>query len=197
MGDLRKTSAQRLKGEQSEALRQLADDLMAYCETAGQAGVEAGSLTDGLEKIAGGQLAPEVLQVMMHQRPEPGDQTDRSHGFLMRVLGPDATVQRWTSGEGYASGVSLELDANDVRSLARSLAQAQPEQLPINLYADRITDVRIKVLNHEAAIQARRFAGKTAATHGEQQRLFDQLAEALSGISRRVLIEGASPDDER
>ncbi len=51
--------------------------------------------------------------------------------------------------------------------------------LPANLHAEELTDLVVRVLGHEKAVQARRFAGMSRATHADAQVRFDQLLRAL------------------
>lgn len=189
LGEVSKTSAQRRKGEQSEALKQLADDLFARAEGPARDGVEADNLTDALEKLGSGDLAPETLTVMLHQRPEVGS-PGASGGFLLRLDGVAASNAVWTSDRGYTDRVVLRLRPEDVGAVAMELASATPDELPINLYADELNDVVISVLDHKVNIQARRFAGMEPGQHGEKQQRFDAIVDSLARLGQRVLAEG-------
>ena len=79
-----------------------------------------------------------------------------------------------------------ELDPEEFTALVRDLARADLPGLPPNLYQDQYTDVVVKVLNRRAQINARRFAGMTAETHGSKQERFDTVLEQLRALQRRL-----------
>jgi hypothetical protein len=92
--------------------------------------------------------------------------------------------------------LAIELPAETVFNLARSLSDAHLEELPINLYASVYTDFSVQVLAHRKSIQARDFAGLRAGSHGGLQERFDALVEELSQLHEEVLVSGrpVSPD---
>jgi hypothetical protein len=180
------------EGEQSATLRELAESVFRICEEPAHSGVEAESLTDGLEKISRGELAPETLAVMLHRKPELAAPPDEGGGFLLRVSGRTARTELYTRASGYAAPLLLELGAAQIEGLAAELAARHPERLPANLYATEYTDLEIAVLDRRVSVQARGFTGMTAATHGERQADFDAIFATLSRLQERVAREGAS-----
>jgi hypothetical protein len=177
------------EGEQSAALQGLAESLFRICEAPARTGVEAESLTDGLEKISRGELAPETLTVMLHRKPELAAPRKDSGGFLLRVSGRTVRTQLYSRASGYAAPTALELAESEVEALAGQLAARHPERLPENLYAPDYTDLSIEVLNRKVSVQARQFTGMTAATHGERQTDFDAIFATLSHLEERVARE--------
>jgi len=184
-----KRAAQIGKGEQSAELKQLAEDLLDACEKPGQAGTVAVDLADGLEKVAGGVLAPETLSVMLHRKAEQGTDADNS-GFLLRVSGGLATSRRYDAAGRLLDPVSLMLGPAEVATLARELREPRLAELPLNLFAQDYKDLSIEVLNHRKSIQARRFDGITATTHADDQAEFEQIYNSLLELHLRVLSAG-------
>lgn len=196
VGEASKRVTQLEQGKQSRELKRLAREIFALCEEPARSGVTAGSLSDGLWKISRGELAPEALRALVHRKPESGS----TEGFLLRLDGPRAETQSYTTSGGYADLVVLNLRSEEVAELAGALAEADPDLLPPNLYAEDYTDLTLRVLGREKSVQARRFAGMEPTTQGERQRDFDRLFEALRALHLRVLSEGrrqpAPPEPE-
>jgi hypothetical protein len=185
---LRKEVAQLSVGEQSAALRRLAGAILAACEEPARAGIEAADLADGLAKVAAGRLAPEVLRVTFQRRPERAS-VGRA-GLVLEVNRARATSRRPGADGGQERAVSVALPPAELASLAGSLAQADPASFPTNLWAGDYTDLTVAVLGHGRTVQARRFTGMSAATHGARQRAFDDVCERLLALERRVRREG-------
>lgn len=184
-----KQAVQVRKGELSAELMQLAADLLDTCEIPGKVGATAVDLADGLEKVAGGVLASETLSVMLHRKPESGAEAG-DPGFLTRVSGRLATSRGYDAAGRLLDPVSLMLSPADVAALARELAKAGLADLPLNLFATDYRDLSVSVLDHEASVQARRFAGMTPTTHAGHQVGFEQIYDTLYELHLRVLSAG-------
>lgn len=184
-----KQAVQMRKGELSAELKQLADDLLDACEKPGQAGTAAVDLADGLEKVAGGVLAPETFSVMLHRKVEQGAETG-DPGFLLRLSGGLATSHAYDTAGRLQDAVSLKLGAAEVAAVARDLAKLSLAELPLNLFAPDYNDLSVEVLNHNKSVQARRFAGMTPTTDAENQARFERIYDALYRLHVRVLGEG-------
>lgn len=187
LGGHEKHVVQLAKGRQSPVLKKLAEDLLAICERPGRSGLGASGLQDGLRKIARGELAPEAWVVVLHSKPE---EPQARPGFLLTISGAQATARAYAASTGYGDEFTLSLGSSEVRALAGQLAARDPAAWPVNLYATAYADLSLRVLNHEKAIQARRFAGLGPATHGEHQKAFDRAFLALERIHRKVLVRG-------
>jgi hypothetical protein len=157
-------------------------------EEAGRAGPSAPSLTAGLAAIAHGELAPELLTIHVLRRSEA---SGPATGWRFRLEDDRVTLELGAESRPR----TFRLEAAEVAALAGRLAAASPEDLPGNLWAPDYTDLQIGVLNHVQSIQARQFAGMTAATQGERQQRFDRLWEVLDGLRQR-LTAGAAEADE-
>ncbi len=185
-----KQVAQTTKGESSEPFQQLADRLFEICREPAKSGITAADLSDGLDKIASGELAPEVLQLTMNRKP---DRDESEEGWLLRIRGPQAVTRSFVPRQGYGSPVRLRLDAEALSTLARLLADQDMADLPINLFAEHYTTVKLEVLNRKSQVEARRFGGMEPTQHGQQQERFDRVVSELGRLHRRVLAEG-EPD---
>ena len=186
LGGTAKRVNQLAEGERSEPLARLAAAVLDACEGVGQAGVSAGSLSDGLRKVATGELPPEVLRIDAHRE---GD-GPAAAGWLLTLEGGVITSRPYQGAAGYGEPRSLRLPPDEIALLARLYLGQGAEGLPFNLYADQYTDLAIEVLNRKVSVQARRFAGMTAETHGEKQQAFDRLVGFLAALHARTMTEG-------
>lgn len=180
---IEKQSFQLSEGRRSVALKELAEKILEQGAREGPAGLGADSLSDGLEKLARGALAPEALILQLQRLPEDPKASDG--GWLLRLEHGDAEVS-FSSAEGWSEPSRVPLAREDIAALAGRLAEAHPEDLPVNLYSTWYQDLEIRVLNRKVTLQARRFAGLTPETHGEKQERFDAMIEAIEGVKRRV-----------
>ena len=181
-----KESVQLIKGEQSPALKKLADDLLKIGEGPAAAGVTASSLKDGFEKIARGVLAPEACTIVVHRKPD-GTNAAGASGFLMQVSGVRVTTQPYDARTGYGDEIIRDLDVAEIQSLAREIAARDPAKWPVNLYARDYTDLSLRVLNHRKSIQARQFPNVGPGTYGKHQAGFDALLTALQRLNAKVM----------
>jgi hypothetical protein len=191
---IRKHVAQLQGGRQSEALAKLANRILEECRAPAASGVGAIDLNDGLGKVAEGVLAPEAFHLVVHRSAQDSGGGQREgENWLLRVNGRHASVRGSSKDPARDAPLVLELRADDLGRLARQLVAAAASDLPGNLYADQYTDLTVTVLNRRKHVQARRFAGLTAATHGEKQKSFDRLLGQLEELRRRV-SESGRPD---
>lgn len=190
LGRLSKRVVQRVKGKQSQEFKKLANQLFEICRKPSRQGIEASGLNDGLSKLAGDQLKPQSWQLMMHRRPDERSALEGNIGFLLRIAGDTVTSRNFDPAAGYTDPLELHLSESDLQQLARRLAELDPDGLPVNLYARDYTDLNIRLLNHRKSVQARQFAGMTAAAHGQAQKNFDAIYEALYQLHLRVINEG-------
>ena len=92
----------------------------------------------------------------------------------------------FTAGEGYGDERVVALDRPEVEAMARRMSEIGVQELPVNLWAEDYTDLRIEILNQREAIQARRFAGMTRSTNGDDQVAFDEIVRILEGVASRT-----------
>ncbi len=189
LGAAAKTVQQYAVGDQSPELDALARKLLSVCRDSGPKGVGASSLDDGLRKLASGALAPETFALILHLRSE-SRAGDAGESFILEVQGRRATDRPMPAGQKPPAPRSLLLPAGDFTSLVRLLADQHIAEIPVNVYADRYTDLRVTVLDRERSILARKFLNTTPQTHGEKQQAFDRVTAALHALHARVAKEG-------
>jgi len=151
---LSKQVAQLDGGRQSLEMRQLADEILKISEVQGRDGVEAENLQDALSKLATGELAPEVLNLVVYRKPDPEALQAGVSGWLFRVQGYQASAQP-LSPAGLKEPRLLDLDSASVRSLSSALAELEVGNLPLNLYADYYTDLSLKILQWKKSVNGR------------------------------------------
>lgn len=179
-----KQSYQLSRGRQDAALRELAGKVLAVAEELGPSGVAAASLEDGLAKLASGELAPEALTLQLQRQPE--DPKAPEGGWILRIEEGRAQISFNTPADGWTEPRRLPLAREEVAALARALAAADLDDLPVNLYSSFYEDFEVRVLNQRKILQARRFANVTPETHGDKQKRFDQLIAKLEELEARV-----------
>lgn len=184
LAGVEKQSYQLSRGRQSAELRDLAERLLAVGEDLGPSGVAAGSLEEGLDKIARGELAPEALTFQLQRQDE--DPRSSEGGWILRVEGSRAQLSFHSPETGWTDPRRVRLSPDELAGLARALLAARPEDLPGNLYSSWYQDLEIRVLNRKRSLQARRFANVTPETHGERQARFDRLIAALEELESRL-----------
>jgi hypothetical protein len=173
---------------QDPVLRRLAQEIFDVCEPLAGKGLGAADLGDGLRKLADGRLSAETFELLLHRKPET---PNRGDGFLLRIEGRAVSARRFTGAAGYDPARSLELTQAELMGLARVLVEKGVDASPLNLHATDYTDFQVAVLDRKKSVQARRFAGLTAQTHGERQRRFDEVLAALTALYQRTQEHGA------
>jgi hypothetical protein len=180
-----KQSVQVAEGRRFPELQALALEVLGRFRERGEAGVGAADLADGLRKVADGRLAPRTLSVLLHRKPDAAAVAAGEQGFLMRLEGRNLSVLPYRPGAGYGEPAARELAPEELSRLAALLAESGAGELPDNLWAEHYTDLVVTVLDREARVQARRFAGMTPATHPEAQPRFDRIYQALAELVLR------------
>jgi hypothetical protein len=197
LGSVAKTVQQFAVGDQSKELDALARKLLSVCREAASKAtpIGASSLDDGLSKVASGSLAPETFALILNRRAE-SKVGDAGESFILEIQGRRVTDRPMPPGQKPPAPRSLLVPAADFTSLVRLLADQHIEEIPLNVYADRYTDLRVTVLDRERSILARKFLNTTAQTHGEKQQAFDRAYNALHALHARVAKEGkaVAPD---
>ena len=164
--------------------RETAERILAVGAELGPSGSAVESLGEGLEKVARGELAPEVLTVQLLRQPE--NLRSGETGWMLRVEGAEARLSLISPDTGWSQPRRIRLSSAEVADLANALAAARPADLPGNLYSPWYQSLEIGVLSRTKSIQARQFARMTAETHGEKQGRFDRLVAVLEALEARV-----------
>jgi hypothetical protein len=165
------------EGEQSPALARLAHAIAAAARAVTGNVEPTDSLVAGLDRIAAGTMAVETMRVTM--RAGTGGRGPGSRGYVFRIDGRDAEIDP----DGGQKTV-WRLDEDAIRKAARALADAAFPSLPMNIAAADYADVSVAVLGHEHSVQARQFAGRTAADPAIQER-FERAVATLRALARR------------
>jgi hypothetical protein len=191
-GWVSKTVIQLVDGEQSAEFASLAERLLTICERPARKGVEAASLSDGLKKLASGELAPETLQVTVQRRFAKPDIEAGQAGWILQLEGRRVLAEVLPAGKTIVPDTLLVLSDAEFHGLAQLLADNHAGEIPINVYAPEYTDIQLGVLRWSRAISGRRFLNLTPETHGEKQRSFDRLYEAFKALYEHARRDGTA-----
>ncbi len=196
VGELERTVSQNTRVWPLAALEQLVADLFELCRPAAERGTSAATLTDGLEKVAAGKLAPEAFSLVLNIPPlASGPNGD---GLLAEI---EAGVLAWrVLPPGKAPPpVRRALTSEQVRGIAARIAAAGFERFPPNLNRERYVDLRVAVLNRVQSVQARRFARPPASDSPDRQRSLDELISAVRalGPSEEAEPSNAAADEPK
>lgn len=182
IGDLERVVAQTNRVWPLPALEALVAELFSFCEKPASKGTRASTLTDGLEKIAGGKLAPETLLVALNLPPvAAGESAKAAKGFVVALEGGALSWSVQAPGEP-AVTVRSPVSAERIQSLAALLARSGLEKLPGNLYRKRYVDLTTTVLGRVKSIQARSFAGVDPAKDAAQREALEKIIEAILAL---------------
>ena len=184
---------QREEGESAEALKELAESVLRLCEPASKTGIAVASLSEGLQKLADGTLAPQGFELLVHRDVDPADASSGEASWLLRVAGRRVTDRVQPKARGPFSFREMTLTAAEFAQIIELLRAANVAAIPQSVWAPQYTTVRVQVLGRLRMIMARRFTGMSPETHGEQQKSFDRIAEAMEGFHRRARAEGREP----
>jgi len=196
IGPMTKTVVQLSEGDQSPELQRIAAAVLSTCASRGPGGVRVSTFEDAFGKLSAGTVAPEALEIRIQRRTDhPGDAP--AEDWFLRVSGRRVADRDRAPETRVASARELILEEKDYRDLVARLRESDLSTLPLALYAPQYTDVRIQVLNLVRHIQARPFTGMAPQTHGEKQRAFDRLFDALSALHRRTRAEGRAIPEQR
>jgi len=182
-----KQVGQLAEGPQNEKLKGLSRTILHDAFEPPEVGVTADDLDDGLAKIADGRLAPQALHVILNRKPDDFALSRGEPGYILRIDGRKASVQRLSAKGGYAASTERTLSDEEMAKLTSLLAEQQVGTLPANLYAVHYTDLVIEVLDRSQRIQARQFANTTRSTHGEAQVRYDRAFDGLSALALGIL----------
>lgn len=183
VGDLQRNVLQTDRVYALPALEALAGEMFTLCEKAAAKGMIAGSLRDGLLKVARGTLAGEVLSIAVNLPPlAPREGRPGAPGVVILLEGRELTWTAQAPGQPPAVPVRIDIAPKRIRALAELFAERGFAKLPGNLYRDRYIDVRIAVLDRAQSVQARAFAGMDPATHAAEQKALGEVIDAILAL---------------
>lgn len=179
-----KSSVQEVDGKRSAELLALADTLLDLVQALEARGVSADSLTDGLRKLRSGTLAPEALAVSYLYLPS-GDAF--ANGLIVEVSGGQVAVRAYRPGSGTDQASTYDLAGAILEKIMDELLDAGVSELPLNLYAENLHQLEVRVLAHRSVVVARPFSrnrpNQQDGRQDEDIRRFLQLTEALRGFA--------------
>lgn len=180
------------RGERSQELRSLAEEVLGLARDHVAEGVTVESLADGLEKVASGALDPRALTVTLHRRFGE-DGAPGQAGWMLRLHDRQAEIREFTASGGPGATELHALPAEGLEEVLSALVENEVWGLPVNLWARSYTDLSVTVLGWDQHVQARQFAGMTLSTHGESQTRFSQVFNVLHRLYL-VLDESGGAD---
>ncbi|NOZ78757.1 MAG: hypothetical protein GXP48_06170 [Acidobacteria bacterium] len=162
-----KTVEQDNEAPESKAFKKMVAAIVTVCRPAAAKGMTAKDLQDGLEKIASGALAPELLLVSINAPELRSLKSQDGQGWKLTIANARLTAQRWTLRNGPAAPVRRWLSEEEIRSLAHVLATSHAASLPGNLDLPGYLQLSISVLNHGRTLMARRYASRSGPKPAE------------------------------
>ena len=147
-----KSSVQHMDGEQSEQLLSLARQLLDRLEPLAADGVTAATLEDGLTKLAGGVLAAELLDLRLVMIPDAGA---AKPGAIVRIKSGQISTQDYAPGTAVGPVSTQDLKPCQLQDVISSLHDARLWELPINVYAETIAELEVRVLSQRKTVIAR------------------------------------------
>lgn len=176
--DAEKASIQLLDGEQSERLLGLARRLLDRIEPLAAGGVSAADLDDGLAKLAAGTLASEVLGMRFLALPAAGGSES---GTILRIESGRISTQDYAPGKAIGAVHTRKLAECQLRDIVAALRSARFWALPVNLYADQVAEIEVRVLSqHKTVIARPTFTPASATTQTDFADLLIRLARQPS-----------------
>lgn len=177
----RKSVVQYEKGKRFEELFRLAEAIFELTESLRESGIVAASLSDGLEKVQGGALAPPVLEIVVHWKKGHEESILRLDGTQLEAQGTGMGDESFTR--------TAELTAKEVGELAGKLVDLDFSGLPRNIDIPGYTVVQVRVLDHRHSVQGRDFAGDLASRDEEAGKRLSEARDYLLALGRKTRPE--------
>ena len=150
-GGAEKSSYQDANGERSKTFMALAASLLDRVEPLAAGGITAASLAGGLAMLSSGELATEALTLRLLRMP-----TDESDlGIIVSVESGQLNRRDYRPGVKVGDLRSSALTQASLETLLTALAQADFPDMPANLPASDVYQLKIRVLQHEHSVRAR------------------------------------------
>lgn len=180
---VRKRSQQYVDGFQSQALRELANALLDRVAPLVDArGTEASSLTDGLEKLATEQLSSHAFYLRLLELP-----ADRRDGSVMEIQGDSVSIRTYSQGSDVGDRETFDIQRSGTERIAKVLHRSGIESMPVNLWAQGLVELEVRILGHRKTTIARDFMRMTPDGPGEAQKRFNRLISELQQIRSELL----------
>jgi hypothetical protein len=183
-----RSSVQLAEGRQSTELASLANVLLDRVQPLVASGITPDNLTDGLDQLAAGKLAPELLRLRWVLLPgTPGN----GPGTISRIHESVFSRRRYTPGREIGDTSERALEAEQIQALAQRLDRVGFESLPINLWSDDPIEIEVGVLGHRKTVLARPFGDLESQRDEQAQARLEQLLGDLRALES-TLRETAS-----
>lgn len=192
VGDLSKSVLQTDRVNTLPALEALVAGLFAGCEKAAKEGLTVASLAEGLDLVAKGKLAPEVLSMVVSQ-PASATEADALDGFVINIEGGVVTRTPQRTGGLPAVPTRRVLAPEEVREVVTMLRDGGFVGLPGNVFRQRYVDISVRILDRSHHVQARRFAGKDSAAQSTERALIERTITILERLAKAEAAGGSLP----
>lgn len=179
MQGLQKSSVQMAGGEQSARLLQLASDLLDHVELNALDEVTPVDLQDALDRLADGQLAPQILRLRFVDLPARSGLP----GSILHLSGGQLSHQEYTPGQKIVDPAPESIGQERYLKLISAMQSAQLASLPSNLWSEDQVELEVQVLAHKRVVLARQFTRLESANHEPEQRRFGALLIALRELA--------------
>jgi hypothetical protein len=170
-------------GEQSEALKALASDIVTLSEGPARLSTTIASAKEGLALIADGRLAPETLTLMAHFKALDGS------GWIVEAQDGQLRSAPLDARAGYGSRKQLVQARAHILGLARTFDASGITSLPARLATADYTELQVQVLDKRSEVLARPLTGQSSPTPEQLQALM-QIRAALDRMHRLVIKQG-------
>lgn len=177
---LEKSSVQMAGGEQDSPLSGLARELLDQAALYTDSAVTPVDLEDALQKLADGQLSPQILRLRFMDLPGAGND---SPGTLMRVVGGRLSRQAYAPGKLLEAPVVRPLESAQFIRLIAAIEDAQFTGFPANLWSDGPVELEVQVLAHGKVVLARQFSRLESARQSPVQQRFETLLVVLRELA--------------
>lgn len=170
---LEKTSVQQADGEQSAGLAALADALLDRVEPLAAGGVTADDLEDGLRKLAGGELAAEVLRLRFVRLPEKGD------GEILSMRDGLELRKAYEPGRHIGDESVSEITSDRLAAVVKALLAADVASMPVNLWSAEHVELEVSVLGYRTTVIGRDFSRLASDKESDAGKRFARLVAFL------------------
>jgi hypothetical protein len=170
---LEKTSVQQADGEQSAELAALADALLDRVEPLAVNGMTADDLEDGLRKLAGGDLAPEVFRLRFLWLPDDGD------GEILLMRDGLESRKAYAPGRHIGEETTSKLTSDRLTAVIKALLAADVASLPVNLWSDELVEIEVAVFGYRTTVIGRDFSRLASDEESDAGKRFARLVAFL------------------
>ena len=170
---LEKTSVQQADGEQSAELAALADELLDRVEPLAADGVTADDLEDWLSKLAGGELAAEILRLRFVRLPDKGD------GEILSMRDGLESRKAYAPGRHIGDESVSKITSDRLAAVVKVLLAADVASLPLNLWSAEHVELEVSVFDYRTTVIGRDFSRLASDKESDAGKRFARLVAFL------------------